>query len=47
MELVYILALILAAAIAVSFAYEKWIVPEHIKETDEYKKNKYKDVNCC
>ncbi len=47
MELIYIIALILTAAIAVSWAYEKWIVPQHVKDSDEYKKNKYKDVNCC
>jgi len=46
MELIYIVTLILAAAIAISFAYEKWIVPQHIKDSEEYKKNKYKNVNC-
>lgn len=44
-SLLFILFII--AGIIIHWAYEKWIVPDSEKESEEYKRNKYKNVDGC
>ncbi|GBD91462.1 hypothetical protein BMS3Abin04_02194 [bacterium BMS3Abin04] len=44
--LMWLVGVILIASI-LYLAYHRWIVPEHIKNDEGYKKQKYKDIDGC
>ena len=39
--------LIIIGASLIYLAYHHWVVPKHIKEAEEYKKDRYKNIDGC
>jgi len=44
--LVWLVSIIIVASI-LYLAYHRWVVPEHIRNNEEYKKQKYRDIDGC
>ncbi len=47
LEKVLVLISVIILGSILHWAYHKWIVPPDEKKTEEYIKNKYKDIDAC